>query len=406
MKVSELRGKAAIAGFGDAYSDYPGQKKSAFKLAMEACRNALADCGLEKSDIDGVLVGRAPVYDPRPQWNNILCAYMKITPQFGTEVSIHGAGMNAMLKHAAIAVNQGIVRNVLCIGVDSNEFSDVRMGVAEVDTDPEFEAPYGPMVPTIYAQVACRLMHEYGVTEADLAAVSVECQNWAVHHPKAAKRSKGRITVEDVLASRVISWPLRLWNCATWGPPGTAGAMIVTRSENARAMQAKPIYILGSAECETHEYLTDRLALRQSHLPLGPLPSITSTGCRVAGKAAFEMAGITQDDVDIIQTGSNFSHSELIALSELGFTTLSEAGDFIRSGATGIGGRFPTNTNGGWLSFGQPGAVCVMDSVVEAVRQLRGQALGMQVPDPEVACVHALGGMMACQSVTILSTST
>ena len=181
--------------------------------------------------------------------------------------------------------------------------------------------------------------------------------------------------------------------------------MIVTKSENARAMQKKPVYILGSAECNTHEYITDRLSLRRSHLPLGPLPSITSTGCRVAGKAAFEMAGITHEDIDIIQTGSNFAHSELIALSELGFTTLPEAGEFIRSGATGAGGRYPTNTNGGWLSFGQPGAVCVMDSVVEAVRQLRGEALGKQVASPEVACVHALGGMMACQSVTILSTS-
>ncbi len=406
MSARELRGKAAIVGFGDAYSDYPGDKKSAFKLAMEAFRNALADSGLKKSDIDGVLVGRAPVYDARPQWNNILCAYMKVTPQFSSEISIHAAGMNSMLKHAAMAVEAGIVRNVLCIAVDSNEFSDVRMGVAEIDTDPEFEAPYGPMIPTIYAQVACRLMHEYGITEEDMSAVAVECQNWGIHHPKAAKRGKGPITIEDVLKSRIISWPLRIWHCATWGPPGTAGAMIVTKSENARAMQKKPIYILGSAECNTHEYITDRLSLRRSHLPLGPLPSITSTGCRVAGKAAFEMAGISHEDVDIIQTGSNFAHSELIALSELGFTTLPEAGDFIRSGATGAGGRYPTNTNGGWLSFGQPGAVCVMDSVVEAVRQLRGEALGKQVSNPEVACVHALGGMMACQSVTILSTST
>jgi acetyl-CoA acetyltransferase len=405
MNPSDLRGKAAIVGFGDAYSDV-GQKKSAFRLAMEALRNAVADCGIDKNDIDGVLVGRAPVTDSRQQWNNIFCAYAKLTPQFGTEVSIHAAGMNSMLKHAAMAVNAGIARFVLCIGVDTNEFTDVRAHVADIDTDPEFEAPYGPMIPSIYAQVACRLMHEYGVTEQDLAAVSVECQNWAVHHPKAAKRDKGRISVDDVLNSRLISWPLRLWNCAIWGPPGTAGAMIVTSAENARAIHSKPVYILGSAECETHEYITDRLALRRSSLPLGPLPSITSTGCRVAGKTAFDMAGVTHRDIDVIQTGSNFSHSELIALSELGFTTLPEAGDFIRSGATGVDGEFPTNTNGGWLSFGQPGAVCVMDSVVEAVRQLRGIALGKQVQNAEVACVHALGGMMACQSVTILSTST
>ena len=403
--MSGLRGKAAIVGFGDAYS-VMGDNKSVFKLAMEALKMALTDAGLEKKNIDGVLTGRAPMSDQRLQWNNIFCAYTKITPRYSTEVSIHGAGMNSMLKHAAMAVEAGIANYVLCMATDSIQFSDVRAGVAAIDADPEFEQPYRPMIPSIYAQVATRLMHEYGVTEEDFAAVSVECQNWGVHHPKASKRDKGHITVDDVLASRMISWPLRLWNCASWGPAGTAGAMIVTTAENARAMQTKPIYILGSSECETHEYITDRLALRDSHLPLGPLPSITSTGCRVAGKAAFEMAGVTHKDIDILQTGSNFSHSELIALSELGFTTLQEAGDFVRSGITGIGGALPTNTNGGWLSFGQPGAVCVMDSVVEAVRQLRGEALGMQVPDAEVACVHALGGMMACQSVTILSTAT
>jgi acetyl-CoA acetyltransferase len=405
MSASSLRGKAAIVGFGDAYSD-PGQRKSAFRLGMEALRNAIADAGINKDDIDGVLVGRAPAYDSRPQWNNIFCAYAKLTPQYNTEVSIHAAGMNSMLKHAAMAVDAGIARFVLCLGVDSNDFTDIRAAVAGVDTDPEFEAPYRPMIPAIYGQVACRLMHEYGITEEDMAAVSVECQNWGVHHPKAAKRDKGRITIDDVLSSRMVSSPLRLWNCAIWGPPGTAGAMIVTSSETARTLQAKPVYILGSAECETHEYITDRLALRHSRLPLGPLPSITSTGCRVAGKAAFEMAGVTHADIDVLQTGSNFSHSELIALSELGFTTLPEAGAFVRSGITGIGGKLPTNTNGGWLSFGQPGAVCVMDSVVEGVRQLRGQALGQQVPDAEVACIHALGGMMACQSVTILATGT
>lgn len=399
-----LRGKAAIVGMGDVYTNY-GDKRTPFSMAMEAMRLAIQDAGLTKDAIDGVLTGRPPMIDDRPQWNNILCAYAKITPQYQTEVSIHAAGMNSMLKHAAMAVNAGLARFVLCIGSDTSEFLDVRSYIAGLDTDPEFETPYQPVIPSIYAQVACRLMHEYGLSEEDFAAVSVECQNWGVHHPHAAKAAKGLITVDDVLNSRLISTPLRLWNCAQFGPGGTAGAMIVTTAEIAKTLTPNPIYILGSAECATHEYLSDRMALRSSPLALGPLPSITSTGCRVAGKAAFDMAGITHDDVDVVQTGSNFSHSELIALSELGFTTLPESGDFIRSGATGIGGRFPTNTNGGWLSFGQPGVTCVMDSVVETVRQLRGTALGKQVDNPEVGVVHALGGMMACQSVTILSKS-
>jgi len=215
----------------------------------------------------------------------------------------------------------------------------------------------------------------------------------------------GLVTVEQVLASPMIASPLRLWNCAIWGPPGTAGAVIVASAEDAKKLTKKPLYLLGFGECETHEYITDRMALRSSHLPLGPLPSITSTGCRVAGAAAYEMAGLGPKDIDVLQTASNFSHSELIALAELGFTTLEDAGNYVRSGATGQQGELPTNTNGGWLSFGQAGVSCVMDSVIETVRQLRGEALGKQVVDPQIGLVHALGGMMACQSVAILSNS-
>jgi acetyl-CoA acetyltransferase len=180
--------------------------------------------------------------------------------------------------------------------------------------------------------------------------------------------------------------------------------VIVTTAEEAEAMTDHPIYILGSGECETHEYLTDRLALRSSRLDLGSLPNITTTGCKIAAEIAFRVAGIGRDEIDIVQTASNFAHIELIALAELGFAEKAEVGEFVMSGATDIGGSLPTNTNGGWLSFGQPGVSCVMDSVVEAIRQLRGQALGKQVEDVKTALVQAVGGMTACNSVTILST--
>ena len=398
-----LRGVAAIAGMGDAYT-LPGEKRSVFNLAMAAVKAALDDAGLHKDQIDGVFTGRAPLPDQRVQWNNIFCAYLKITPRINTEVSVHASGMNSMLKYVAMAIESGVAKNVLCLGVDTSVFNDLRTEIANVDADPEFEQPYRPIIPALYAQVASRLMHEYGITEEDFAAPSVECQNWGVHHPHAVKRGKGRITADDVLRSRMIAQPLRLWNCTTWHP-GTAGALIVTSAADARAMQARPIYLLGSSECETHEYLSDRMALRSTPLPLGRTPNITTTGCRVAAETAFAMAGVGHGEIDLLQTPSNFSHSELLSLSELGFTTLPEAGNFIRSGAIGIGGRLPTNTNGGWMSFGQPGAVCVMDSMIETVRQLRGEALGMQVTDPEVACVHSLGGIFACHSVSILSTS-
>lgn len=404
MSLDHLRGRAAIVGFGDSYAT-ADKLKTPLRLAAEATRAALQDAGLEKKDLDGLLVGRAPGADPRPQWNNIFAAYIKMTPRYASEVTIHAAGINASLKHAAIAVTSGLARFVLCVNADAAGLMDPRVTTASFDADPEFEQPYEPIIPSIYAQIACRLMHEYGITEEDMSAVAVQCQEWAVHHPHSARGGKGRVTIEQVMSSRMISSPLRLWHCAPWGPAGTGGAVIVASAEDAKAMCKNPLYILGSSECQTHEYITDRMALRSSHLPLGPLPSITSTGARVAGADAYKMAGLGPKDIDVLQTGSNFAHSELVALSELGFTNLRESGEFVRSGATGFDGHIPTNTNGGWLSFGQPGVSCVMDSIIEGVRQLRGVALGKQVKDPEIGMIHALGGMMACQSVTILGKS-
>lgn len=403
MNFNDLRGKAAIAGFGDAYCGR-GEAKTALHLAGLATKMALEDAGLEKKDIDGVLVGRPPLGDQRPQWNNIYCAYMKMTPRYATEVTIHAAGMNAMLKHAAMAIETGAAKNVLCLGVDALAFVDAISMVAGFDTDPEFELPYGPIIPTVYAQLACRMKHEMGMTDEHMAAVAVQCQEWGVLHPYAAKGHLGRITMDDVLNSRMISSPLRLWNCATWGPQGQAAVFIVTSAENARAMRDDPTYILGFGECSTHEYLTDRLALRTATVPLGELPNLTSTGCVPSSQAAYEMAQMKPRDIDILQTPSNFCHSELLSIKELGFTgTVVEAAELVMTGETGFTGRLPTNTNGGWLSFGQCGVACVVDSVLETVRQLRGKALGRQVENASVGLVHALGGMEACQSVTILA---
>jgi len=406
MSGETLRGAAAIVGFGDAYCK-EDEKRSPLHMAALAVRAALKDAGLEKEDIDGVLTGREPSGDERPQWQNILCAYLKMTPRYSSQITIHSAGMNSMLKHAAMAVTTGVAKYVLCVGCDSLAFLNSRVQVAGIDTDPEFEQPYEPVIPSIYAQIACRLMHEQGMTERHLAAVAVQSQEWGVQHPYAAKASKGRITIEQVLSSRMIASPLRLWMCAVWGPPGTAGAVIVTSAENARKMSRHPIYILGSGECVTHDYLTDRLGLRRSRLDLGPLPSITSTGCRIASRLAYDMAKLGPADIDIVQTPSNFAHSELLSLWEMGFAkSTADAGELILSGATGEGGKLPTNTNGGWISFGQCGISCVMDSVMEGIRQLRREPLGKSAGQPEVGIVHALGGMQACHSVTILSRTT
>lgn len=407
MKTRDnLRAKAAIVGFGDAYATYENPK-TPLHLAAEAMRKALDDAGLKKEDIDGLLTGREPSADPRPAWNTIFAAYVKLTPTYNTMVNIHAAGMNSMIKHAAMAVTTGVARFVLCVGSDATALfaADPVKLLPTLDTDPEFELPYGPILPSIYAQIARRYMFEYGITEEQISLMAVHAQNWAVHHPFAAKAKKGKITVDTVMNSRMIASPLRLWHCSTYGPPGTGGAFIVAASEVAEKITDKPIYLLGSGEAGSHEYLTDRMALRRANIDLGKLPNLTNTAVKQAAKLAYEMAGMGPKDMDVVQTSGNFAFVPMMVLEDLGFCEKGGAGRFIEEGHTDVGGDLPFNTDGGWLSFGQPGTVCVMDSMIEGIRQVRGLALGKQVePIPKICLVHSLGGVLANHSVTILST--
>lgn len=402
--MRELRGRAAVAGFGDAYAD-PTAAATPIALATSASLQALDDAGLHRDDVDGLLTGRTPFGDYRPQWNNIFAAHLKIMPRHSSEITAHGAGVNALFKHALIAVVTGAANTVLCVQTDGGlAYTDLKADIPNVDADPRFELPYGPTMASFYAMSARRYMHEYGVTDEQLARTAVSHQEWGRHHPEAERYSKGRLTVEDVLESRMIAAPLRRFMCAPWRKAGTAGAFVVTTAERAKTLQSKPLYILGVGEMSTNEYVIDRLSLRGSHPFLGELPNLTTTGATDAARQAFEMAGLRPDDMDLVQTGSNFPHISQMMLEDCGFCAKGDAAAFLAEGHGDPGGKLPYNTNGGYLSFGQTGISCVMDSSIELIRQLRGEALGLQIDDPHVGFVHGMGGPSSCHAAAILST--
>jgi acetyl-CoA acetyltransferase len=402
-KMRELSGKAAIVGYGDAYAD-PEAAATPIALASTATINALADAGLRRDDIDGLFTGRTPFGDYRPQWNNIFAAHMKIFPRHASEITVHGAGVNTMIKHAVIAVLTGAADNVLCVQSDGGKaYSDLKSDIPNVDADPRFELPYGPTMASYYAMFARRYMHEYGVTERDLARVAASHQEWAAEHPNAERHWRGRLSVEDILASDMIAAPLRRLMCAPWRNAGTAGAFIVTTAERARALQQRPLYVLGVGESSTNEYVIDRMSLRDRPAFLGKLPNLTTTSAVEVGRQAFEMAGLQPSDMHVVESGSNFPHMSLMMLEDLGFTPKGEAAAFVNAGHADPGGKLPYNTNGGYLGFGQAGISCVMDSIIELIRQLRGEALGRQVPDAEVGMVHGMGGPLSCHAAAIFS---
>ncbi|MBO9648142.1 MAG: thiolase family protein [Variovorax sp.] len=397
---------AAIVGMGDAYASR-ADRKDPMQLAVEATHKAFADAGIRKDQIDAVFTGRSPWADKRSQWSNIFISHMHMPVTLDTELTMHGSGLTASVAMAAQMIAAGRADYVLCLQSDATElFVDaVAMG-AEADADPQFEIPYGPIIPALYGQAAQRYFHEFRITEADLADVAIANQRWGVHHPHAAKARFGEIDREKVLASPYVSTPLRRWMCSTWGG-GTGGALVVTSVEKARGVPGA-IQVLGCGSASTHEYLTDRMNMRRCRYPsLGDFPNLTTTATAEAARQAYAASGLTPADIDMAQISVNFAHMGPMVMEDLGFAPKGRGIDLYREGRTGLDGDLPTDTNGGWLSFGQPGISCNMDSYVEAIRQLRGQALGRTpAKRPRTVLVQGAGGMLAAGAVTILAKPT
>ncbi|MET7511824.1 thiolase family protein [Streptomyces albidoflavus] len=397
---------AAVVGMGDAYASLD-HRKDPLQLAVEATTAALADAGIGKEQIDAVFTGRSPWADKRSQWSNIFISHMQMPVTLTSELTMHGAGLTSTVAVAAQMIAAGAAEYVLCLQSDATQlFVDaVAMG-AEADADPQFEVPYGPTIPALYAQAAHRYFHEFGLTEADLADVAVANQRWGAGHPHAAKRKHGEIDRAKVLASPYVATPLRRWMCSTWGG-GTGGALVVTSPEKARHAR-DPVYVLGCGSATTHEYLGDRMNMRHCRYPgLGTFPNLTHTATAEAARQAYAVSGLGPSDIDMAQISVNFAHMGPIVMEDLGFAKKGHGIEVYREGRTGIDGDLPTDTNGGWLSFGQPGISCNMDSLVEAVRQLRGRALGLApARRPRTVLVQGAGGMLAAGGVALLSSST
>ena len=394
---------AAIVGMGDAYATV-NDRKDPLQLAAEATYGALADAGITKDQVDAVFTGRSPWADKRSQWSNIFISHMQMPVTITSELTMHGAGLNATVAMASQMIAAGRAEYVVCLQSDATElFVDaVAMG-AEADADPQFEIPYGPTIPALYAQAACRYFHEFGITEQDLADVVVANQRWGAQHPHAAKARFGEIDRDKVLSSPYVATPLRRWMCSTWGG-GTGGALVVTSVENAKNVR-NPVYVMGYGSATTHEYLGDRINMRRCKYPgLGAFPNLTHTATAEAARQAYEMANLEPKDIGMAQISVNFAHMGPMIMEDLGFARKGQGINIYREGRTAVDGDLPTDTNGGWLSFGQPGISCNMDSYVEAIRQLRGNALGLTPSRrPKTVLVQGAGGMLAAGSVTILS---
>jgi acetyl-CoA acetyltransferase len=381
--IARMRGRVAIVGAGE--SDEMGKlpHKSAFALHAEAARNALADAGLRKDDVDAV-------FSAGLWMGSETAEYLGIRPRYVDGTQIGGCSFIAHVEHAMAAIAAGVCEVALITHGESGA-SRVGMPGTRFGTDStrlQFEAPFGLAgPPTGYALAAARHMHEFGTTSEQLAELAVSTRKWAALNPRAAMRDP--ITVDDVLSSRMISWPIHLLDCCLVTDAG--GAVVVTSAERARDLPRKPVYVLGTGEASTHVMVSQ-------------MPDFARwEAARMSGERAFAMAGVSHADVDVAMFYDAFTIVPVMGLEAVGFCREGEGGAFVSGGRTAPGGEFPMNTNGGGLSYTHTG-MYGMFTLVEAVRQLRGECGARQVADAKVAICHGLGGMFSAAATMIAST--
>jgi len=354
---------------------------SVIGLHADAALNALADCGLKPSDIDGVATAGASPTE--------LAYYLGITPTWADGTSVGGCSFMLHVRHAAAAINEGLCNTVLITHGESGKSrvgGGGRFGGGGSSLNGQFEMPYGPSgPPTMFTVPVLRYLKTYGLTEEDLAWVAVIQREWAAKNPRAT--FKDPITVDDVLNSRMIAWPFRILMCCLVTDGG--GALILTSAERAKDFPTKPVYVLGTGESVETPMVSQ-------------MEDFTSSKAfRVSGKKAFAEAGIGHADVDHLMIYDAFAHLPLYGLEDLGFCKPGEAAAFIRERNTAIGGKLPLNTNGGGLSYMHSG-MYGMYALQESVRQLRGTAAA-QVPDARISVSHGVGGMFGASGTIIFS---
>ena len=350
--------------------------KTAYQIAAEAAREALAEAGLTFRDVDGYACsGVGPI--------GILsmCHHLNLQPDWLDSTAIGGSSFVAQVLNAAAAIRDGLCTTVLITygsTAASDRFAVGTGGATGGDPPDAFEGVYGPTIVGAYGMVAQRHMHEYGTTSEQLAEIAVTTRRHAGLNPNAKYRDP--ITVEDVLASRIISSPLHLLDCCVISDGG--GALVVTSEERARDLPSKPVRVLGGGIAARHSGVGER--------------DITDIAARQSGARAFERAGVKHSDIDFCMIYDSFTITVLSTLENLGFCGLGEGGAFVEGGRIGLGGELPINLDGGGLSSNHPG-MRGMFLVIEATKQLRGECGERQVHDAKLALCHGTGGFLGIQ---------
>jgi len=353
---------------------------SAVDMAARAGMLALADAGLTLSDVDALYTS-AP-YEALGGME--LAEYLGLTPKVVDCNRTGGSAFEVYVQQAALALEAGLIDCAL-IAYGSNPASNPPLSVGMTRQSP-WEAPYRPLAPiSSYALAASRHMHLYGTTRSQLAEVAVAARRWAQLNPEAAMRDP--LGIDEVLSARMVSDPLTVRDCCLFNDG--AAAVVMVRADRAKDCARRPVEVLGAAHAVTHREISS-------------MPDLTVTGAAISGPQAFAQAGVGPADIDLAMLYDAFTITPILFLEDLGFCPKGEGGRFVADGAIGPGGRLAVNTNGGGLSCVHPGMYGLF-LLVEAVRQLRGEAGERQVQNAELAVAHGNGGVLSSEATVVLA---
>ena len=385
MPVVSIRGQAHIAGaFEHPRRDIPD--RTVAEIHAEVALGALADAGLTLADVDAYFcAGDAPGLGPlgMADYLGLDVGHVDTTETGGSSYVLH-VGHAA----AAIAAGKAHVALVTLAGRPRNGGVQAGGGGGISGPEGEFENLWGAQIAAYYAMAARRHMHEFGTTSAQLAEIKVAASLHAQHNPHAMLPNV--VTVDEVLASPMVADPLHRLDCCVITDGG--GALVVVSAEVARSLPRATVSVLGSGSAV-------------KHTEAGRV-DLTATGAVRSGAVAFEEAGVTPADIDYASIYDSFTITVLETIEDLGFCAKGEGGLFVQDGGlVAPHGRLPFNTDGGGLCNNHPANRGGMTKVIEAVRQLRGEAHpGVQVPDCALALAHGTGGSLATRmgSATVI----
>ena len=379
--MTSISGRYAIVGIGESdVGRHLG--RSGMALHLEAMTRALADAGLDKTSVDGLLT-RPSRSDPQFNYSAVLAGRLGIQPTYFSDVALGGASSASMILDAVAAIEAGFCTTVLCVNGDAQTSRGANRRAGLTNWIEDFERPFGMLgAPESYGLSARRHMYEYGTTSEQFGAIAVACRKHAGLTPNATFRTP--MTLMDHQASRFVAEPFRLLDCCP--VTDAAGAVIVTSAERARDLAQPPVFLLGLGQGFTH-----------ADLPYAP--SMTTVAMRGASQRAYAMAKLGPEDIDLAELYDCFTYVVLLTLEDYGFCKKGEGGAFVEDGRIELGGALPVNTGGGLLSQAHASGSLL---VTEAAIQMRGAAGARQVAGAETAIVSGQCGVTGINVCLIL----